>query len=171
MLYLWLFLLVLLNGLWLVLVLFGLPGNWLMVFSTALFAWWQWDERVFSGWTLVAVALLALGGEVIEFFGGMVGARRAGASWQASLAALLGAVVGALAGTFMLPVPLIGTVLGGCLGAGLLVWVMEIARGEHPDRSFQRGVGAGVGRFFGIVGKFALGIVIWLVIAVAAAWP
>lgn len=171
MLYLWLFLLVLLNGLWLVLVLFGLPGNWLMVFSTALFAWWQWDERVFSGWTLVAAALLALVGEVIEFSGGMVGARRAGASWRASLAALLGAVVGALTGTFMLPVPLIGILLGGCLGAGLLVWVMEIARGEHPDRSFQRGVGAGVGRFFGIVGKFALGIVIWLVIAVAAAWP
>jgi len=32
--------LVLLNLLWLALVLFGLPGNWLMVLSTSLFAWW-----------------------------------------------------------------------------------------------------------------------------------
>ena len=35
MLYVWLLILVLLNAVWLVLVLFGLPGNWLMVFSTA----------------------------------------------------------------------------------------------------------------------------------------
>jgi hypothetical protein len=32
--------LVLLNLVWLILVLFGLPGNWLMVLSTSLFAWW-----------------------------------------------------------------------------------------------------------------------------------
>jgi hypothetical protein len=51
------------------------------------------------------------------------------------------------------------------------VWVVEIARGEHPDRSVQRAVGAGMGKFFGIVGKFVVGIAIWLIIAVAAFWP
>ena len=39
MLYLGLSTVVLLNVVWLVLVLFGLPGNWLMVLSTSLFAW------------------------------------------------------------------------------------------------------------------------------------
>jgi len=34
MLYLWSVLLILLNALWLVLVVFGLPGNWLIVIST-----------------------------------------------------------------------------------------------------------------------------------------
>ena len=40
MLYVELPILILLNLLWLPLVLFGLPGNWLMVLSTSLFAWW-----------------------------------------------------------------------------------------------------------------------------------
>lgn len=171
MVYLWLLLLVVLNGLWLVLVLFGVPGNWLMVVGTSLFAWWRWDQGVFSGWTLIALAALALSGELIEFLAGMVGARRSGASWQASIVAVFGGIIGALAGTVVFPVPLVGTVVGACLGAGLSVWAVETSRGEHPDRSLQRAVGAGLGRFLGTLGKFAAGVGIWLIVAVAAAWP
>ncbi|MEN6334312.1 MAG: DUF456 domain-containing protein [Phycisphaerales bacterium] len=171
MIYLWLTLLVLLNGLWLILVVFGLPGNWLMALMTALFAWWRWDEGLFSGWTLIAVAVLALIGEAIEFLAGMVGARKAGASWQASIVGLFGALVGAVMGTVVFPVPIVGTILGTCLGAGICVWAVETSRGEHPQRSMQRAVGAGVGKFLGIVGKLAVGVVIWLIIAIAAFWP
>jgi hypothetical protein len=93
--YVWLSILILQDLLWLTLVLFGLPGNWLMVLTTALFAWWRWDERVFSGGTLMAIAALAVLGELIEFFAGTVGARKAGASWRASLTGILGAILGA----------------------------------------------------------------------------
>lgn len=169
MIYVWLVMLVLLNGLWLALVLFSLPGNWLMVFTTTLFAWWWRDERVFSGWTLIAVAVLALVGELIEFFAGMVGARKAGASLKASLLGIFGAVGGAMVGTALFPV--VGTIIGACLGAGIAVWVVEVSRGEQPDRSLEMAVGAGIGQFLGILGKFTVGIVIWLVITVAAFWP
>jgi len=47
MLYVGLLILVLVNLLLLTLVLFGLPGNWLMVLMTSLFAWWTWDRRPF----------------------------------------------------------------------------------------------------------------------------
>jgi hypothetical protein len=171
MLYVELFILILVNLLCLMLVLFGLPGNWMMVLSTSLFAWWTWDRHVFSAWTLIAVAVLAAVGELIEFFGGLVGARKAGASWRASLAGILGALVGALAGTIMLPVPVIGTIVGACLGVGLAVWVVETSRGEHPELSFRRAVGAGMGEFIGILSKLAVGVVIWLTIAIAAFWP
>jgi uncharacterized protein YqgC (DUF456 family) len=171
MLYLWLIILVVLNALWLALVLFGLPGNWLMVLTTALFAWWWWDEGVFSGAVLIAIAVLAVLGELVEFFAGTAGARRAGASWRASLAGILGAIVGAALGTAMLPVPIVGTVVGACLGVALAVWLVETSRGVRPEQSLQRAVGAGVGELLGIVSKFALGIVIWLTIAVAAFWP
>jgi uncharacterized protein YqgC (DUF456 family) len=100
----------------------------------------------------------------------LAGARKAGASWSASLIGVFGAILGAVVGTFLFPVPLFGTVIGACLGAGLSVWAIEVSRGEHPDRSVQRGIGAGVGKFFGTVGKFAMGVVIWLVVAVAAFW-
>lgn len=171
MLYVELFILVLLNLLWLMLVLFGLPGNWLMVLSTSLFAWWTWDQGVFSGGTLIAIAVLAAVGELIEFLGGMVGARKAGASWRASLAGILGALIGAFAGTILFPVLVVGTIVGACLGVGLAVWIVETSRGVHPDRSLQRAVGAGMGEFIGMVSKFVLGIAIWLTITVAALWP
>ena len=163
--------LVLLNLVWLMLVLFGLPGNWLMVLSTSLFAWWTWDRGVFSGWTLIAIAALAALGELIEFLGGLVGARRAGASWRASLAGILGALIGALGGTIMLPMPVVGTIVGACLGVGMAVWLVETSRGEHPDLSLRRAVGAGMGELIGILSKFAVGVVIWLTIAIAAFWP
>jgi len=51
------------------------------------------------------------------------------------------------------------------------VWAMEISRGEQLEQSFQRGVGAGVGEFLGLIGKFVVGVVIWLIVAVAAFWP
>ncbi len=171
MLYVELSILVLLNLLGLMLVLFGLPGNWLMVLSTSLFAWWTWDRGVFAGGTLIAIAVLAAVGELSEFLGGMVGARKAGASWRASFAGILGAVVGALGGTVAFPVPLVGTVVGACLGVGLAVWIVETGRGAHPDLSLRRAVGAGMGEFIGILSKFAVGVAIWLTIAIAALWP
>jgi uncharacterized protein len=171
MLYVELPILVLVNLVWLVLVLFGLPGNWLMVLTTSLLAWWTWDRQVFSGGTLIAVAVLAAVGELIEFLGGTVGARKAGASWRASFAGILGALVGGLAGTVAFPVPVVGTIVGACLGVGLAVWIVETSRGEHPDLSWQRAVKAGTGELIGILSKFAVGVVIWLVIAIAAFWP
>ena len=170
-LYVGLSILALVNLLWLMLVLFGLPGNWLMVLSTSLFAWWMWDRHVFSGGTLIAIAVLAALGELIEFFSGMVGARKAGASWRASLAGILGALIGALVGTVAFPVPFVGTVVGACLGVGLAVWIVETSRGQHPELSLRRALGAGMGEFIGILSKFAVGAAIWLTIVVAAFWP
>ena len=163
--------LLLLNLFWLVLVLFGLPGNWLMVLSTSLFAWWTWERHVFSGGTLITIVVLAVLGEVIEFLGGTVGARKAGASWRASLAGILGALIGALAGTMVFPVPVVGTILGACLGVAVAVWLVETSRGERSDLSLRRAVGAGIGELIGILSKFVIGIAIWLTIAVAAFWP
>ena len=171
MLYLWLIALILLNTAWLALVLFGLPGNWLIVISTCLFAWWKWDEGPFSIYTLVAIVVLAALGELVEFSAGLIGAKKTGASWLGSIAALFGAVTGAIVGTFMIGIPLLGTVLGACLGAGLGVWGLEISRGKKMEQSVRYAVGAGLGEFFGITSKLILGIIIWLTVAIAAFWP
>lgn len=171
MLYLFSTILALLNAVWLVLVLFGLPGNWLIVISTWLFALWRWDEGIFSIYTLVAIAVLAIVGELFEFFGGMHGAKKAGASWPGSIAALAGAIMGAILGTFLIPILFLGTLLGACIGAGLGAWALEFSRGKKMEQSVRYAVGAGLGEFLGISSKFALGIVIWFVVAMAAFWP
>jgi uncharacterized protein YqgC (DUF456 family) len=171
MLYLLLILLILLNAVWLVLVIFGLPGNWLIVISTCLFAWWQWEDGVFSIYTLITIVALAILGELFEFLGGMHGAKRAGASWRGSIAAIAGAVAGAIIGTFLIPVLFLGTVLGACIGAGLATWSLELSRGRKMDESVRCAVGAGLGELFGITAKVTVGIIICLIVAIAAFWP
>jgi len=169
--YFLLILLIVLNAVWLLLVLFGLPGNWLIVLSTCLFAWWRWEDGVFSIHTLIAIGGLAFLGELFEFFGGMRGAKRAGASRYGTIAALAGAITGALVGTFIIPVLFLGTVLGACIGAGLGVWTIEVSRGRKMEESIRCGLGAGLGELLGITAKVAAGIIIWITVAVAAFWP
>jgi hypothetical protein len=169
MLYLWLTMLVILNAVWLALVPFALPGNWLIVITTALFAWWHAKDGIFSVYTLVAITALALLGELVEFFGGVVGAKKAGARFRGSLGAIIGAVIGAIIGTFIFPI--VGTILGSCAGAAILACVFEVSGGRQLEDSVHLGLGAGVGRFLGSAAKTALGLLIWLIVAVAAFWP
>ena len=171
MLYVWLVILIFLNACWLGLVFFALPGNWLIVISTTLFAWWRWDDAVFSIYTLIAIAVLAVLGELVEFFAGAGGAKKAGAGWRGALGALAGAVTGAVVGTFAIPIPFLGTLIGACLGAGFGAWFLELIGGKKMDDSVRSGVGAGVGVLLGTTTKFAIGVIIWLIVAVAAFWP
>jgi uncharacterized protein YqgC (DUF456 family) len=171
MIYFWLILLILLNAFWLFLVLLGLPGNWMIIITTCLFAWWQWDAHVFSIYTLIFIAAMGGLGELIEFFAAMGGARKAGAGWAGAIAALIGAIIGGVAGTFFILIPFLGTLIGACIGAGLGAWGIEFARGKKMQDSVRYGVGAGMGRFVGTAVKFGLGILIWIVVAVAAFWP
>lgn len=170
MVYLWSTLLVLLNAVWLMLVVFGLPGNWLIVISSCLFAW-RLGGGVLSIYTLIAIAALALAGELVEFFGAMGGARKAGAGWGVSLGALAGTIAGAILGTILIPIPFFGTLIGACLGAGFLAWGLTFAGKSNMPDSLRYGLGAGLGTFLGATVKVCLGVVIWFIVAVAAYWP
>jgi uncharacterized protein YqgC (DUF456 family) len=169
MLYLWLIILILLNAFWLALVFFALPGNWLIVITTALFVWWRADDNVFSSYTLLIITALAFLGELVEFFGGVVGAKKAGARFLGSSGAIIGTLIGGIIGTFILP--LLGTLIGSCAGAAILACIFEVFGGRQMEDSICLGVGAGLGRFLGTTAKIALGMLIWLIVAVAAFWP
>jgi uncharacterized BrkB/YihY/UPF0761 family membrane protein len=86
MIHLWATVLVLVNLVWLALNLVGLPGNWLMVLSTAIVAWLYWEipdtpERHMIGLGSQGAAVgLAFLGEIIEFIAGVFGSKRAGGS-------------------------------------------------------------------------------------------
>jgi uncharacterized protein YqgC (DUF456 family) len=167
--YLWAALLILANALWLVLDLLGLPGNWLMVAGTLLVAWLQ--PGMFSVWTLAAMVILAAAGEVLELASGVFGARKGGAGRRGSAGALGGGLFGALIGTFWIPIPVVGSLIGACAGACLGAWFLEQTGGRDSWASLRAGVGAGVGRALGTVIKLAVGIFLWLLIAIAAFVP
>lgn len=171
MIYVWAVILILFNACWLATVPFMLPGNWLMLATTYLFTWWQWDRGVFSMPLLVIVTVLALIGEIIEFFAGAGGAKQAGAGWLGALSAIGGAFFGAVVGTGVIPIPFFGTILGACFGAGLATWIIERITGKEHEESVRSGVGAGTGVLIGTVSKFCIGCLIWLLITVAAFWP
>ncbi len=177
MVYLWATLLLLVNAVWWFLNLLVMPGNLLMAVSTGVVAWLTWDkskgwnEQMFSIYTLIAVFVLAIFGEVLEFFAGAAGAKTAGGSVWGKFGAILGAVVGAVVCTFLIPIPILGSLIGACGGAFLGAYLLELAGGKKSKPALKSGAGAGVGRLTGTLIKLILGVIIWLIIAVAAFWP
>ncbi len=155
-----------LNLLWLSLVVFSLPGNWLMVATVIAFNYYQGSAHVYSGVTVAVIVALALLAEVIEFVAGMGGAKKAGASFLGAIAAVIGAILGAIVGTMLVPVPIIGTLLGSCFGAGLGTLSVEKLKGKTFKDSLKGGLGASKGQLFGVVSKLTIGFIIWIIIAV-----
>ncbi len=169
MIYFWAVVLILVNVLCLSLVAFAIPGNWLMVIVTAAFAWLLREHNFISVYTLIAITLLAVLGEMLELFGGMGAAKRAGAGFWGSLGAIAGAISGAVLGTFLIPVPIIGTLAGSAIGAAAGSAILSGARGQN--RRTTLAVHTGIGQFIGSSMKLMVGVVIWFVVAVAAFWP
>ncbi len=163
--------LVVLNTGCFVLVLLRLPGIWLMVLSTALVAWWRWDEGMFSIWTLIAILILAFVSEALEFLAGAAGTRKAGGSRWAAAVSIAGGIAGAIIGTFAIPVPVLGSLIGAIAGATLGAWLTELVIGREMHEAVKSGAGAGAGTLAGALIKLAFGVAVWLIIAVAAFWP
>ncbi|HNX27683.1 MAG TPA: DUF456 domain-containing protein [Phycisphaerae bacterium] len=145
------------------------PGNWMMVTIACLVAWWRWDEHFFGIPVLVLIVLLAALGEVLEFATSAVHVKKAGGSKSGSWGSLIGAVIGLTAGTFLIPVPVLGTLIGACGGAflGAMLCEKHIA-GKDIRSATGSGWAAAKGRFMGTVYKFICGVIIYFVIGVAA---
>lgn len=160
-----------LNFLFLLLNFLALPGNWLIVVSAFLYAWMYNEQQIFSKFTLAFILILAILGEIIEFFAGAGGARKAGSSWFGSIGALIGTFIGAIMGTVFIPVVFIGTLAGASLGAALGAWSIEFLLGHPIEEVRKRGFGAGLGVLVGTTTKFLLGFVICVTLLIAAIWP
>lgn len=152
--------------------LFSLPGNWIVAALAALFAWFYpaapGDPGIHWG-TIVAVVILAVIGEIIEFVAGAAGAAKLGASRRSILLAIVGAFVGSLVGASALAVvpvlgPIVGAVGGGALGAFAGTFIGETWVGKHPNHSYAASRAALFGRLFGTLGKFLVGAVMVAVV-------
>lgn len=150
---------------------FGLPGIWLMTFGAAFLAWWTRDDPMFSATTLVVIFSIAIVAEAIEFAAGAAGARRAGGTRWGAWGGLIGGLAGAIVATPLIPVPILGTILGGCLGAFAGAAILEHVGGQETRAALRAGGGAAAGRAVGVITKVFLGAVIWVWVVVAAFAP
>jgi uncharacterized protein YqgC (DUF456 family) len=154
---------------WLVQLL-GLGGNWLIVLAAAGYAWWLGPDAATSiGWnTVIALAGLAVLGEVVELAAGAAGVAKVGGSRRGAVLAIVGSVVGSLVGIVVgLPIPLFGSLAAAVLfgGAGALVGAMlgESWKGRDFDASFEVGKAAFVGRVLGTVAKMIVSTIMVIV--------
>ncbi len=175
-------LLILVSGLLLVvnacgvfLVALQLPGTWLMLGATVGVAWWRWDGwsgGLITGWTLGALLVLAIVGELVEFLGPAMGVAKEKSSKRAAVLAVAGGVTGAIVGTVVLAfLPVIGTLIGAVVGSGLFSILGDLWAGREWEPALRGGKGAAIGRFWGALGKLIIAAAMWVIVAVALFWP
>jgi uncharacterized protein YqgC (DUF456 family) len=148
----------------LVLIVLGLPGLWIMVASAVTYNMIVPGDPI--GWfSLVAVAVLALVAELLEFT--MTGryARKYGGSRRAGWGAIIGGMIGAFVG---FPVPIVGPVIGAFIGSFCGALVAELTGGASAGDATRVAKGALVGRAMSTALKIGIGFTIGVWIFVAA---
>ena len=91
-----------------------LPGMLLVWFTVLVYAWRTGFEAV--GWpSLIFITIIALVAGLSNIWLPLLGAQKTGAAKRA----LLLGVIGAIAGTFIIPIPILGTVIGYAIGVFL----------------------------------------------------
>lgn len=144
------------------LTLLQLPGTWIMLLILLVASWMH--GHGFSSievTTLIVMTLLATLGEIIEFIASAIGSRKAGGSKRGATLSLIGGVAGALLGTFLLPIPIIGTLAGACVGAGLGSLGGDKWAGRQWKAAVTSGTGAALGKLGGTLAKVVVAGVMW----------
>ena len=148
----------------LILIVLGLPGLWIMVASAVVYNMIVPGDPI--GWvSLIAVAVLALVAELLEFT--MTGryARKYGGSRRAGWGAILGGIVGAMVG---FPVPIVGPIIGAFVGSFVGALVAELTGGASAGDATRVAKGALLGRVVSTVLKIGIGFTIGIWIFIAA---
>ena len=176
----------------LVLVALSLPGTWIMIALAAAIE--ALDQHYLGGsspttfgWGAIAgCAALAGLGEGLEGMTGAAGVKAGGGSKRGMFGAMLGGFAGAIVFTPLIPIPVIGTLLGALIGTFLGALIAESSRksdpvegaapgdqskGEALKRDLKAAGGATVGRLIGTMAKTALAICVWVSLTVLAFWP
>ncbi|MDL2307653.1 DUF456 domain-containing protein [Desulfovibrio sp. OttesenSCG-928-C06] len=149
----------------LMLLFIGLPGNWVIIGLTAL---WAYLSGATFGWQFFVI-LIVLGavGEVLEFLAGSIGAKKFGGSNKGSIGGIIGAIIGGI-----MCAPLFfgfGALLGALGGAFIGCFIFEKLHGMATKQALSASVGTTLGRFGGFLAKLAIGMTI-IVLSAPRIW-
>ena len=125
-----------------------------MVLAAAIVHRLCFGQHSVSNLVLIILAALMVVSVAFDFLAGMFGANKFGATWRGALGAVVGGLVGLF---FSLP----GIILGPFVGATLF----ELLGDRELKLALKAGLGATLGLFAGIVGKFSIAVVMILLFA------
>ena len=142
-------------GIGAIMILFGLPGIWVIWISIAIFAFAANFNT--TDWHVVVLTLImALLGEVIEFFVGVVGSKKLQVSNGAIVASIIGGIIGAVIG---FPIFLIGSILGMFAGVFLGAFIWEWVQSQEIMASLKKASAATFSRVVSIFAKFSIALI------------
>lgn len=147
----------------LALIIFGLPGTWLIIVLNGFYALLSGGDA-FTWEFFIWLLGLAVFGEIAEFFLGHYGAKRFGGSNKGSFAGIIGAIVGSIFGApFFFGV---GALFGALFGAFVACTLVELMSGLEFSKAAHAGFGTALGRFGGFVVKIGVGVTMLVM-----SWP
>jgi uncharacterized protein YqgC (DUF456 family) len=140
-----------------------LPGLWLTTSVAAAYAALT-HERFLGIKSLITIFALTVAADFLESYVGRAAALKSGGGRHSILGAAIGGTAGGIFFTFI-PIPIISTILGVCLGVFVGASCGEFLSGKHPTHSLRVGLSAAKGKVFGLAAKLVLCAVMWIVIA------
>ena len=146
----------------LVMIPFGLPGTWII--AAAALGYQLLVPGSISIFTIIAVVVLALIGELLEFSLSAKYTKKYGGSRRASWGAIIGGMVGAFMGV---PVPVVGSVIGAFAGAFVGAFIGEFSRAGEGGTAPRVATGALIGRAIAAAMKIGIGVAMaaWVLFA------
>ncbi len=122
----------------------SLSGTWLVLAASGLVAWARWPTFPGIG-TLFVFLLLCIGVEVAEAMAAAWGVQKRGGSRAAGWAALGGGFLGMILGS-LIPVPIVGNLLGMVAGSFGCAFLVEHAKMKNTDHAVHVATGAVLAR-------------------------
>jgi uncharacterized protein YqgC (DUF456 family) len=98
-----------------------IPGLLLIWLGALVYAWIVIGFDVFSPWVFVLITLVGLIAGTSNLWLAALGAKTTGAPWRT----LVVGFIGGIAGTFLIPIPILGTILGYAGGLVLSEYVRQ----------------------------------------------
>ena len=132
-----------------------LPGVWLICAAGLGYGWWT-DWQVVGVGMIVVLIVISMVAEALEFLASVVTAHKVGASKRAAWGGLLGAFLGMIFLSFLVPIPVLGTVVGALVGCFCGAAIGEMTLRKRLVQGTRVGFFSALGFAAGMVIKMAI---------------
>jgi len=137
-------------------IIFGFPGTFLILGDVVIYSLATGFEKIGLK-IIIILVFISLLAEAVDFFMGVVGARRYGSSKTGVILSIIGGIIGAIV---MVPVLLgLGAVIGAFLGGFAGAFLGEYLEQRKLKPALRAGYGALIGRIAGVLVKGSLAVV------------